>query len=104
MQTTDNVRDIITEYSMTITGRSQTLRRDVMPYKNLNLHSYYAMGDDMRFSYEEELVDMITVDMPIRSLTKMADALCEINNLMRDPETAKLLMEARFINRLKGNR
>jgi hypothetical protein len=34
----------------------------------------------------------------------MADTLCEFRDLMRDPETAKLLMEAKFINRLKGNR
>jgi hypothetical protein len=34
----------------------------------------------------------------------MLDSLNEIRELMRDPETAKLLMEARFINRLKGNR
>jgi hypothetical protein len=49
-------------------------------------------------------VELLTAEIPEDALAEIADTLCEFKDLMRDPETARLLMEARFINRLKGNR
>ena len=97
----DSVRQILEDYKIKIIKQRMERRHINQPasYSVTNtLHAYD------RVSFEEEIVSMITADMPEKEFTAMADALCEMRDLMRDPETAKLLMEARFINRLKGNR
>jgi len=63
-------------------------------YNNLYEHSYNEY-----FAEREETVVKMTI--PEDALTKIVNTMEEFNNLMRDPETARLLMEARFINRLK---
>ena len=87
------------EYKITITGTKTMRHSNLMPYKSFN-----TSLDTITLSYEEEHVPMVTAELPEKELTAMADALCEMRDLMKDPETARLLMEARFINRLKGNR
>jgi hypothetical protein len=51
--------------------------------------------------FETELINMFKMSVPEKSLEKIVETVNEFDELMRDPETAKLLMEARFINRLK---
>ena len=97
----DSYRQILTDYKITVTDRKMERRRIHKPV------SYSAMNipDLLDYmSFEEEIVPIIKVEIPEKEFTAMADKLCEFNDLMRDPETARLLMEARFINRLKGNR
>jgi len=98
----DSVRQILEVYKIKII-KQRMERRSVQPYSYsaMNIPPYVYDEYD-RLSYEEEIVPMITTDMPEKEFTAMADALCEMRDLMRDPETAKLVMEARFINRLKG--
>ena len=94
----DNVHQVLLDYKITITGSKVKRQYDANPFTHIN-----TSWDDP-VSYKEEQVPMIITEMPERAFTAMADALCEMKDLMQDPETAKLLMEARFINRLKGNR
>ena len=100
----DSVRQILEDYKIKIIKQRMERRRIGQPYSYsaMNISNTFDQYD--RLSFEEEIVPMITADMPEKEFTAMADALCEMRDLMRDPETAKLLMEARFINRLKGNR
>jgi hypothetical protein len=100
----DSIRQILEDYKIKII-KQRVERRSVQPdyYSAVNIPPYVYDEYD-RLSFREEIVPMITADMPEKEFTAMADALCEMRDLMRDPETAKLLMEARFINRLKGNR
>ena len=97
----DSVRQILEDYKIKIIKQRMERRHISQPYSYsaLNIPNAY---DQYHISYEEEIVPMITADIPEKEFTAMADALCEMRDLMRDPETAKLLMEARFINRLKG--
>jgi hypothetical protein len=97
----DNIHQILTDYKITVTDRKMERRRIHKPvsYSAMNipeLHDY--------LSFEEEIVPVIRAEIPEKEFTAMADTLCEFRDLMKDPETARLLMEARFINRLKGNR
>jgi hypothetical protein len=97
----DSVRQILEDYKIKIIKQRMERRHTSQPYSYsaLNIPNAYDY-----ISYEEEIVPMITAELPEKEFTAMADTLCEMRDLMRDPETAKLLMEARFINRLKGNR
>ena len=94
----DSVHQVLLDYKITITGSKVKRQYNANPFTHIN-----TSWDDP-VSYEEEHVPMIIAEMPEQAFTAMADALCEMKDLMRDPETARLLMEARFINRLKGNR
>jgi hypothetical protein len=97
----DSIHQVLLDYKITITDRKMERKRIHKPvsYSAMNipdLHDY--------LSFEEEIVPVIRAEIPEKEFTAMADTLCEFRDLMRDPETAKLLMEARFINRLKGSR
>ncbi len=81
-----NVRDIKLE---------QQQARQARPVK----WSDYTYNPD--FYFYEEVINMYNMTMPEHALTKVASIVNEFDSLMRDPETAKLLMEARFIHRLK---
>ena len=98
----DSVRQILEDYKIKIINQRMERRHinQPMSYSALNIPYVYDQYD--RLSFEEEIVPMITAELPEKEFTAMADALCEMRDLMRDPETAKMLMEARFINRLKG--
>ena len=92
----DSVRQILEDYKITINGSKVKRQYDATP-----VSSHWDQYMDYSVIPSRD-VTMITADMPEKEFTAMADALCEMRDLMRDPETAKLLMEARFINRLKG--
>ena len=95
----DSVRRILADYKINITGSKNHRQYNITD-------SYTAMGYKDYVSDNARMMDVkvIIVEIPEQEFTAMADTLCEFRDLMRDPETAKLLMEARFINRLKGNR
>lgn len=91
---------VLLDYKITVTGTKIKRQRYINPFTHVN-----PSWDDNPFIEDRiEDVQMITADIPEREFTAMLDALSEMRNLMRDPETARLLMEARFINRLKGSR
>jgi len=94
----NSVHQVLLDYKITITGSKVKRQHDLNPFTHIN-----KSWDDP-VSFKEEHIPMIITEMPEREFTAMADTLCEFRDLMRDPETARLLMEARFINRLKGNR
>ncbi len=97
----DSVRQILEDYKITIIKQRMERRHIPHSYSAVNIPPYIYDEYD-RLSFGEEIIPMITAELPEKEFTAMADALCEMRDLMRDPETAKLLMEARFINRLKG--
>jgi hypothetical protein len=91
---------VLLDYKITVTGTKIKRQRYLNPFTKVNA----SWTDNFFIEEQIEDVQMITADIPEREFTAMLDALGEMRELMRDPETAKLLMEARFINRLKGNR
>jgi hypothetical protein len=98
----DSVHQVLSDYKIKIIKQRMERRQIGQPYSYsvMNIPNAYDQFD--RLTFQEEIIPMITAEMPEKEFTAMADALCEMRDLMRDPETAKLLMEARFINRLKG--
>ena len=96
----DSVRQLMESYKITLTKRSMQRRYRSTPY------SYGAIDSFDSFSAYIQEVDVPTmlIEVEESGLQLIADKIAEFDDLMRDPETAKLLMEARFINRLKGNR
>ena len=95
----DSVHQVLLDYKITITGNKVKRQFNTNPFTRIT-----SWDDPVSYKQEEEHVPMIITEMPEKVFTAMADTLCEFKDLMRDPETARLLMEARFINRLKGNR
>lgn len=61
----------------------------------------YAFTAQEYLHYQTELINFYNLSIPENSLDKLVNIITEFEELMRDPESAKLLMEARFINRLK---
>ena len=96
----DSVHQVLLDYKITITGSKVKRQYNANPFTHINT----SWDDPVFYKQEEEHIPMIIAEMPEREFTAIADTLCEFRDLMKDPETAKLLMEARFINRLKGNR
>lgn len=73
-----------------------TQRYRVNPY-NYN----YSSVDYVEFTTRTEQTNMYKMSIPEYDLYRIVDVVSEFDELIRDPETARLLMEARFINRLK---
>jgi hypothetical protein len=61
--------------------------------------------NDMTYSPEQyfntERINVYKMSLPEKSLEKIVETVTEYDNLMRDPETRRLLMEAKFIHSLK---
>lgn len=64
----------------------------------------FNFSNDVYPEYITEHVNMYNMTIPEDRLDKIVGVVAEFDDLMRDPETAKLLMEARFISRLKRGR
>jgi hypothetical protein len=96
----DSVRQLMESYKITLTKRLMQRRYRSTP------HSYGAIDSFDSFSDYIQEVDVPTMLIEVEEscLQLIADKIVEFDDLMKDPETARLLMEARFINRLKGNR
>lgn len=97
MSKNSNINQVFEVYKATLKDRR--LQRKCIPQPPFN---YTAIDPPMYL--QEEVVPTLTIEIEEENFRLMADKIAEFDNLMRDPETAKLLMEARFINRLKGNR
>lgn len=93
----DSVRQLIESYKITLTNRKMQKKHRTYPFS-------ISEFDSFEHHIQEEIVPTMVVELEEKSLQQIADKIVEFDDLMRDPETAKLLMEARFINRLKGNR
>ena len=72
-------------------------------YKTNPMDSYAFSANDYA-QFETHYVNMYKMSIPEDRLDRIASIVLEFDDLMQDPETAKLLMEARFINRLKRGR
>ncbi len=68
---------------------------------NPSLGYNYSSVDYAEFTTTTEQTNMYKMSIPEYDLYRIVDVVSEFDELMRDPETSKLLMEARFINRLK---
>lgn len=93
-----SVHRVLEDYKITITGNKVKRQYDMNPFTHIN-----KSWDEVDYNQVKD-VAMVVTEIPEHEFTRIANTLCEFNDLMRDPETARLLMEARFINRLKGNR
>lgn len=94
----DSVHQLMESYKITLTNRKMQKRLRSNPL------GFGAPNDSFEYYIQEEIVPTVVVELEEKSLQQIADKIVEIDDLMRDPETARLLMEARFINRLKGGR
>lgn len=63
-------------------------------------HDYFKNDYDSIYIHEERR-PYIKCEMPQTKFEELAEITDEWFELLRDPECAQLLMEARFINRLK---
>jgi len=71
---------------------------EVAPYTAYNLkYDIYKYEDYMTYN----LINMYSMDVPESSFFDIIQRIHELDELMTDPESAKLIMEARFIYRLK---
>jgi hypothetical protein len=73
-------------------------------YYKVNPLDTYAFSANDFAQFETHYVNMYKMSIPEDKLDRIANIVTEFDDLMQDPETAKLLMEARFINRLKRGR
>lgn len=97
----DSVRQLVESYKITLTNKK--MQQQHSGYSDL--YSYNVRDTYYHNAYMQvESVPVVTLDIEESRLLQIADKVAEFDDLMRDPETAQLLMEARFINRLKGNR
>lgn len=96
MYKSNQVHQFLSDYRVTVTDTKVMRQYEATPFSYGN-----TRWDDM-VSYRQEIqIPMIVSEIPEKEFIAIAETLCEFKDLMRDPETAKLLMEARFINRLK---
>jgi hypothetical protein len=97
----DSVTQFLMDYKIAITGSKIQKRYDLKNYA-VDYNDFMDQYIDDRVRIKD--VELLTAEIPEDVLVTIADTMCEFKELMRDPETARLLMEARFINRLKGRR
>lgn len=64
-------------------------------------YSYWDRNEYIDYHLQHEHVKVFTLEIDERQLVNIAGKVNELDELMQDPETAKLLTEARFIYRLK---
>jgi len=95
-----DTRQLVDRYQIKVTDRKVMNRYDPKDYTYNNRHAYEQWQDYVQY----ESYPMLTMEISETEFEKIASKVCEFDSLLQDPETAKLLMEARFINRLKGNR
>lgn len=91
------LKKFVAENNVTEVSIDTRRQHSATPYR---FDSHYGNQYEYRYFQEQE-VNVVKMTIPEDALTKMVVTLDEFNNLMRDPETARLLMEARFISRLK---
>lgn len=92
----DSIRTLVDRYRIHLT--SDKRQRHIPDYRH---YDYTSDNNYYHYNFHTEIYNSFTLELDEQSLKEIADKITEIDDLMRDPETAKLLMEARFINRLK---
>jgi hypothetical protein len=70
------------------------------------LPMHYSLGEDAAYmdydSYiQQSHVHMLTMDIAEPEFARMVNILDEFDDMMRHPEVAKLILEAKFIHRLR---
>ena len=98
--TTYDIRQLVDRYRIKLTDRKVESRYNLADYTSYNSYAREYLQDYVQYESQPVLV----MEISESEFEQIAAKVCEFDNLMRDPETAQLLMEARFINRLKGNR
>lgn len=93
-----DTRQLVDRYRIKVTDRKVESRYKTPDYTSYNRYASEYLQDYIQ--YENHPV--LTMEISEAEFDQIASKVCEFDNLMRDPETAQLLMEARFINRLKG--
>jgi hypothetical protein len=74
-------------------------QRPVYSYRSLtDYHQYEKFLDAQIYLQTEEVYKL---DIGERQLSQIAEIVSEWQDLMANPQSAQLLMEARFINRLQ---
>ena len=91
-------REFVAKYNIqNITINAKTVA-EVAPYSMAPYRYDTFMYDDY---VTHTHVNMYSMEIPEGSFTNIIDRISEIDDLMTDPESARLIMEARFIYRLR---
>lgn len=93
-----DTRQLVDRYGIKVTDRKVMNRYNPVDYTSYNRYASEYLQDYVQY----ERHPVLTMEISEVEFEQIASKVCEFDNLMRDPETAQLLMEARFINRLKG--
>jgi uncharacterized iron-regulated protein len=93
-----DTRQLVDRYRIKLTDRKVESRYKPLDYTSYNRYAYEYLQDYVQYESHPVLV----MEISEAEFEQIANKVCEFDDLMRDPETAQLLMEARFINRLKG--
>ena len=92
----NNLRYFIQDYGISEINRKEEQYRTPESYDTFsnyfNNYTYVIHATRIKYSMEIEEEKFLNI---VHKVT-------EYDNLMKDPETAKLVMEAKFISRLKG--
>jgi hypothetical protein len=96
MYKSNQVHQFLLDYRVTVTDTKVIRQHRHTPFSYVNTD-----WDDMATYHQDISVPVIVAEIPEKEFVAIAEALSEFKDLMKDPETARLLMEARFINRLK---
>lgn len=93
-----DTRQLVDRYRIKVTDRRVESRYKPLDYTSYNRYASEYLQDYIQ--YENHPV--LTMEISEAEFAQIASKVCEFDSLLKDPETAQLLMEARFINRLKG--
>jgi len=92
----EQVRRFVYEFKITV---EKTEIRPIYAYHNVKDYYQYDKFLDAQIYQQNETVYKLEVRE--RELEKIAEIVSEWQDLMSNPQSAQLLMEARFINRLQ---
>lgn len=95
-----DTRQLVDRYGIKVTDRKVMNRYNPPDYTSYNSYSYAREYLQDYVQYERHPV--LTMEISEAEFSQIASKVCEFDSLLQDPETAQLLMEARFINKLKG--
>jgi hypothetical protein len=96
--TYNDTRQFVDRYRIKVTDRKVESRYHPADYISYNRYASEYLQDYVQYESHSVLV----IEISESEFDQVAAKVREFDDLMRDPETAQLLMEARFINRLKG--
>jgi flagellar motor switch protein FliM len=93
----DRARQFVAQYRISDIKQTIKARHEYADYFNTYMTDPYRFEPTIQYTH----VKMLSMEMEEASFARIVDKMTELEELESDPETAKLLHEAKFIHRLK---